>query len=124
MATARPGISMFSIIRLITMTGLPRLIVKLALDRRVPLMTKLILPFAVVYFVSPIDLFPDFILPYGRLDDLLALVAAPLLFIGLSPRAVVLEHMGRGPADEDDAPMVETTARQVDDKPDPDQEVG
>ncbi len=106
---------MFSIIRLISFTGLPRLVFRLLLDRRVPLITKLILPAAIVYLVSPIDLFPDVIFPFGRLDDIVALIVAPVLFIALSPRRVVLEHMGRAPAPDDEAKEVETTARTIDD---------
>ncbi len=106
---------MFSIIRLISFTGLPRLVFRLLLDRRVPLITKLILPAAIVYLVSPIDFFPDVVLPFGRLDDILALILAPVLFVALSPRQVVLEHMGRAPAPEDEKKEIETTARTIDD---------
>ncbi|MDD9994635.1 MAG: DUF1232 domain-containing protein [Dehalococcoidia bacterium] len=106
---------MFSIIRLISFTGLPRLVFRLLLDRRVPLITKLILPAAIVYLVSPIDFFPDVVLPFGRLDDILALILAPVLFVALSPRQVVLEHMGRAPAPEDENKEIETTARTIDD---------
>jgi uncharacterized membrane protein YkvA (DUF1232 family) len=108
---------MFSIIRLISFTGLPRLIFKLAMDDRVPRLTKLILPAAIIYFVSPIDLFPDMLFPFGKLDDLLALIAAPLAFVALSPRAVVLEHMGRAPAPEPEPVAVETTARTLENEP-------
>ncbi len=108
---------MFSIIRLVSFTGLPRLILKLVMDGRVPVLTKLILPAAVVYFVSPIDLFPDVLFPFGRLDDLLALVAAPLLFIALSPRAIVMKHMGRAPTPEAEPNAIETTARTVESDP-------
>lgn len=106
---------MFSIIRLISFTGLPRLVFRLLLDRRVPLITKLILPAAIVYLVSPIDFFPDVVFPFGRLDDILALILAPVLFVALSPRQVVLEHMGRAPAPEDEKKEIETTARTIDD---------
>ena len=106
---------MFSIIRLISFTGLPRLVFRLLLDRRVPLITKLILPAAIVYLVSPIDLFPDVVFPFGRLDDIIALIIAPVLFIALSPRRVVLEHMGRVPEPDDEFKEVETTARTIDD---------
>ena len=106
---------MFSIIRLISFTGLPRLVFRLLLDRRVPLITKLILPAAIVYLVSPIDFFPDVVLPFGRLDDILALILAPILFVALSPRRVVLEHMGRAPDPDDEPQEIETTARTIDD---------
>jgi uncharacterized membrane protein YkvA (DUF1232 family) len=113
---------MFSIIRLITFTGLPRLILKLIMDSRVPALTKLILPAAVIYWLSPIDFFPDVFFPFGKLDDLIALGAAPLAFIALSPRAVVLEHMGRTPAPEPEPEAIETTARTL--EPDPEDREG
>jgi uncharacterized membrane protein YkvA (DUF1232 family) len=109
---------MFAIIRLISFTGLPRLILKLVMDSRVPALTKLILPAAVIYWLSPIDFFPDVFFPFGKLDDLIALGAAPLAFIALSPRAVVLEHMGRTPALEPEPEAIETTARTLDTNPD------
>ena len=110
-----PATAMFSIIRLISFTGLPRLVFRLLLDRRVPLITKLILPAAIVYLVSPIDFFPHVVLPFGRLDDILALIIAPILFVALSPRQVVLEHMGRAPDPDDEPKEIETTARTIDD---------
>ena len=88
------------------------------MDRRVPLLTKLILPAAVIYLISPIDLFPDMLLPIGRIDDILALIIAPILFIALCPRSVVLEHLGRKPPDSDESPPVETTGKVIDDETD------
>ena len=108
---------MLSILRLISLTGLPRLVFRLVLDRRVPLLTKLILPAAIIYVISPIDLFPDMILPFGRIDDLLALIIAPILFVALSPRSVVLEHLGRRP-DGGEAPPVDASAKVVDEETD------
>ena len=107
---------MLSILRLISLTGLPRLVYRLVMDRRVPLLTKLILPAAIIYLISPIDLFPDFLTPFGRIDDLLALIAAPILFVALAPRDVVLEHLGRRPGGEDEPSPVETTGKVVDEE--------
>ncbi len=45
------------------------LLVRLTLDRDVPLQHKAMLGVAVAYFVSPIDLIPDFIPIAGILDD-------------------------------------------------------
>ena len=61
---------------------------------------------------------PDVIFPFGKLDDLIALGAAPRAFVALSPRAVVLEHMGRTPAPEPEPESIETTARTLDTEPD------
>ena len=79
---------------LLSMTGIPRLILRLMLDRRVPFRLKLLLPAAVAYIISPIDLAPDFIPVLGRVDDLLALLLAGLLFILLAPRDVLMEVAG------------------------------
>ena len=43
---------------LLSMTGIPRLIFRLMLDSRVPFRLKLLLPAAIAYIISPIDLAP------------------------------------------------------------------
>lgn len=47
---------------------------RLALDKRVPKESKVALAAAAVYFVSPIDIIPDFIPVLGQLDDLIAVM--------------------------------------------------
>lgn len=89
------------ILTLLSMTGIPRLIVRLMMDRRVPFRLKLLLPAAVAYIISPIDVVPDFLPFLGRIDDLLALVAAGLLLILLAPRDVLMELAGGAPARRD-----------------------
>lgn len=79
---------------LLSMTGIPRLILRLMIDRRVPLRLKLLLPAAVIYIISPWDVVPDFLPFLGRIDDLLALAAAGLLLILLAPRDVLMELAG------------------------------
>ena len=85
---------------LLSMTGIPRLIFRLMLDRRVPFRLKLLLPAAIAYIILPFDLVPDFI-PWGlgRFDDLLALVGAGLLFMLLTPREVLMDVSGSPPQD-------------------------
>ena len=80
---------------LLSMTGIPRIIFRLMLDRRVPFRLKLLLPAAIAYIILPIDLVPDFI-PWGlgRFDDLLVLVIAGLMFMLLAPREVLMEASG------------------------------
>ena len=77
------------------MLGTLRIVGRLLLDGRVPLGLKLIPLAAIVYLLSPIDLIPDFLGIRGRLDDLVALLLAPLLFLGLAPRKVVAEQAER-----------------------------
>ena len=89
------------ILTLLSMTGIPRLIVRLMMDRRVPFRLKLLLPAAVAYIISPIDVVPDFLPFLGRIDDLLALAAAGLLLILLAPRDVLMELAGGAPARRD-----------------------
>ncbi len=85
---------------LISMTGIPRILFRLMIDSRVPLRLKLLLPAAIAYVILPIDLVPDFI-PWGigRLDDVLVLVLAGLLFMLMSPREVLMEASGSPPQD-------------------------
>ena len=79
---------------LLSMTGIPRLIFRLMLDSRVPVRLKLLLPAAIAYIISPLDLAPDFIPLLGRIDDVLALVVAGLMFILLTPREVLMDVSG------------------------------
>ncbi len=89
---------------LMNMTGIPRLMFRLMLDRRVPLRTKLIPVVALIYLVSPFDIVHDIIPVLGRIDDLLAILLGVLLFLVAAPHDVVVEHIrGRRPDDDDDA---------------------
>ena len=81
---------------LLNMTGVPRLVFRLMLDRRVPLRLKLILPAALVYLAVPVDLLPDIIPVAGRIDDLFVIIGALVIFLGLAPREVVAEHARGG----------------------------
>ena len=97
---------------LLNMTGIPRLMFRLMLDRRVPLRTKLIPVVALIYLVSPFDIVHDMIPVLGRIDDLLAIVLGVLVFLVAAPEDVLMEHVrggrsnseGRdGPTDSDGA---------------------
>ncbi len=99
-----------------------KLIWKLTFDRRVNLILRALMPLALVYVISPIDLARDR-LPFGigRIDDLLVFGVAALLLIKLSPKHVVDEHLGREPIsdrpeDRDPSKVVDGSARIVDDK--------
>jgi uncharacterized membrane protein YkvA (DUF1232 family) len=73
--------------------GKAQLIYRLYQDDRVPTLLKVAVPLVVaLYFISPIDLIPDFILGLGELDDLGVLLLGMSMFVSLAPREVVAEH--------------------------------
>ncbi len=108
---------------LMNMTGIPRLMFRLMLDRRVPLWTKLIPVVALVYLVSPFDIVHDMIPVLGRIDDLLAIVLGVLVFLVAAPYDVVVEHIrgrraddeGRGEPPDSDGSVIDGKYRYVDD---------
>lgn len=69
-----------------------RLAWRLMLDPRVPNFAKLIIPAAILYVLSPIDLLPDLILGLGQLDDIAVLSLSVSFFIDLCPQDIVEEH--------------------------------
>jgi uncharacterized membrane protein YkvA (DUF1232 family) len=58
-------------------------------DRRVPRSSKLLVGFAVLWFVSPIDLVPEFIPVLGPLDDALLAALVVRHLVRRAGRAVV-----------------------------------
>ncbi|MDQ3412268.1 MAG: DUF1232 domain-containing protein [Chloroflexota bacterium] len=75
-----------------------RLTWRLARDRRVAPVYKLLVPIAILlYVISPIDLIPDFLLGIGQVDDLgligIALMITFRLLPRLAPAAVVNQHL-------------------------------
>ncbi len=58
-------------------------------DKRTPFPAKIIIGITVAYFLSPIDLIPDFIPVLGMLDDLIIVPALILLSIKLIPKPVL-----------------------------------
>ena len=88
------------ILRLLMLTRIPGLVFRLMLDRRVPLRLKLIIPAAVLYLVSPIDLLPDLLFPIlGHTDDLVVVILALASFLLMTPRNVLNEYLTGRPAD-------------------------
>jgi len=70
-----------------------RLVWRLMNDDRVPSWLKVVIPLVVgLYFFSPIDLIPDFLIGLGQLDDLGVVLLGMALFIRLAPEAAVTEH--------------------------------
>ena len=67
---------------------------RLFIDRRVSVQAKLIPVVMVLYMISPIDLVPDFLLPFGIVDDLGAFIVGLQLFINSAPREVLNQYRG------------------------------
>jgi uncharacterized membrane protein YkvA (DUF1232 family) len=68
------------------------LALRLLRDERVPTALKLMMPAALLYAVSPVDVMPDLLPLVGQVDDLGLLVLAVLAFIKLCPADLVAEH--------------------------------
>ena len=75
------------------MAKILKLIFRLMIDRRIPLGLKLILPVALIYLISPLDIVPDILPVLGRIDDILVIFISIAIFLGLSPRKILIEHL-------------------------------
>jgi uncharacterized membrane protein YkvA (DUF1232 family) len=70
-----------------------RLVWRLMNDVRVPAWIKIGIPVVVlIYFITPVDIIPDFIPVLGQLDDIGILLLGMSLMIRLAPQNVVDEH--------------------------------
>src|SRR5436305_14873331 len=69
-----------------------RLAFRLLRDERVPMMAKLVVPAALLYVASPLDLIPDLIPVLGQIDDIGIVVLGIVAFIKLCPGHLVAEH--------------------------------
>lgn len=70
-----------------------RLVWELLLDSRVPLWLKLIPAGSLAYLLFPLDLIADPIIGLGQIDDLAAIMLGLKVFIEMTPRNIVDEHM-------------------------------
>ena len=87
-----------------------RLVWYLFWDGRVPLWTKLVIPLALLYLVSPVDFVPDVILGLGQLDDLGVILLGIALFVRLAPPEIVQAYLNQIEyGDLDDDEVVDTT---------------
>jgi len=69
-----------------------RLAWRLLREPRVPLLAKAVVPIAVLYFVSPVDLVPDFFPVVGEMDDLVVAFGALKMFLQFCPPAAEAFH--------------------------------
>lgn len=61
----------------------------LLIDGKVSLLTKAIIPAALLYVISPVDFIPDVIPVLGQLDDLGMVMAGLAIFIRMCPPELV-----------------------------------
>ena len=98
-----------------------RLVWRLTFDKRVSIFLRMLVPLAIIYVVSPIDLAPDNVGRIGRVDDIIVLGLAVLFLTKLAPKHVVDELTGSPlkrdrPEDKDPSKVVDGSARIVDDE--------
>ena len=106
-----------SLLMMLARSGIGRLIMRLMLDRRVPIWSKLIIPGGVIYMLSPFDIIPDFLIGLGWLDDIIAIVATVVLFLLSIPSDILREHLGgRSASPRNEGNVIDGSARVVDDK--------
>lgn len=89
------------------------LLVKLSTDPDVPKSNKAQVAAALAYFLSPVDIIPDFIPGLGWLDDLyVAMIVTDNLLKSVSP-AVIARYW---PGDADIVTLIKTTLDKLNDK--------
>ena len=98
-----------------------RLVWRLTFDKRVSIFLRALVPLAVLYIISPLDLIPDRLALLGRFDDLIFLGLALLFLTKLAPPEIVDEHMDRitpsdRPEDKDPSKVVDGSSRLIDDE--------
>ncbi len=72
-----------------------RLTVRLMQDPRTPFYLKLLVILAIVYFVMPMDLLPDYFIPgVGYIDDFVIMSWAIRLFLKRVPEYLKKEYRG------------------------------
>jgi len=105
-----------------------KLILRLTRDRRVNFLLKLLPVGALIYVVSPVDLFPGAVLPIiGAVDDAVVLWLGATLFVSLCPDDIVQEHMNalqkvipatwrEAPSREDTGKLIEAESQEMPDE--------
>ncbi len=96
-----------------------RLVWRLIWDKRVPLVLRALVPLAIVYAISPLDLIRDRIPIVGRFDDLIVLGFAVLFLTKFAPQHVLDEYKGvtkasDRPEDKDPSKVVDGSSKLID----------
>ena len=69
-----------------------KLLARIAMDRRVTVRSKAFAAAVMVYVISPIDLIPDFVIGFGKLDDLILSAVAIQHLVEWAGPEIVAEH--------------------------------
>jgi uncharacterized membrane protein YkvA (DUF1232 family) len=72
--------------------NLVKLLLRLMRDPRVPIRRKVLVGAVLVYVISPIDLIPDFVVGFGKLDDIVVLSVAINHLMAGAESVIVEEH--------------------------------
>ncbi len=118
---------MFPLLYFLAPRMLPKLIKfavlvwRLTFDKRVSIFLRMLVPLAIVYVISPVDLLRDHVPIIGRFDDLIVFGLALLFLTKLASPAIVDEHMGvepksDRPEDKDPESLVAGNSRLIDDE--------
>jgi uncharacterized membrane protein YkvA (DUF1232 family) len=83
-ATVREGIML--------LPNVLKLLARVVKDRRVPVRAKAFAAAVLIYVVSPIDVIPDFVIGFGKLDDLILSAVAIQHLIEAAGPEIVAEH--------------------------------
>lgn len=70
-----------------------RLVWALLRDNEVPVYLKLLPLAAFIYILFPADIIPDFLVPFGQLDDITAILVGAKMFIEMAPQDIVNRHI-------------------------------
>lgn len=69
-----------------------KLLARIVRDPRVPVRSKAFAAAVLVYVISPIDIIPDFIIGFGKLDDLILSAVAIQHLVESAGADIVAEH--------------------------------
>ena len=69
-----------------------KLLARIVRDRRVPVRAKAFAAAVLIYVISPIDIIPDFVIGFGKLDDLILSAVAIQYLIEAAGPEIVAEH--------------------------------
>ena len=69
-----------------------KLLARIVKDRRVPVRSKAFAGAVMIYVISPIDIIPDFVIGFGKLDDLILSAVAIQHLIESAGPEIVAEH--------------------------------
>lgn len=72
--------------------NLAKLLVRLMRDPRVPIRRKLFVASVAAYVISPIDFVPDFVVGFGKIDDVILVSLAVDHLMRSVDAEIVLEH--------------------------------